>query len=88
MVDSVKETSSTHDNQVWDPGKYLSHHLSYISGVNDVLIGSTDNEWEGGQNPSMHSSRTELDTHANMPVVGSECFVIAKTGKTAQVHPY
>ena len=31
---------------------------------------------------------TEFDSHANMPVVGSEAYIIASTGKYATVHPY
>jgi hypothetical protein len=33
-------------------------------------------------------SRTELDTHANMPVVGCNAHVISKTGKTTEVSAY
>ena len=33
-------------------------------------------------------SRTELDSHANMPVVGKKCYVLTDTGKTADVSPY
>jgi hypothetical protein len=33
-------------------------------------------------------SRSELDYHANMIVVGSNCFVLSDTGRTASVNPY
>ncbi|CAJ1938202.1 unnamed protein product [Cylindrotheca closterium] len=33
-------------------------------------------------------SRSELDSHANMIVVGSNCFVLSDTGRTASVNPY
>ena len=33
-------------------------------------------------NLAQTNSRTELDTHANMPVVGKQCFILAETGKT------
>ena len=58
---------------VWDPGiedqevtmsKRLAHFLSYVSGSNDVLISSTEEEWEGPDKMDMSGSRTELDTHA------------------------
>ena len=32
--------------------------------------------------------RTELDSHANMIVVGSECFVFESTGRSCTVHPF
>ena len=35
-----------------------------------------------------HISRTELDSHANMVVVGSNCYIIADTGRTAVVSPF
>ena len=58
--------------------KSLSRYLSYISGVDDVQ----------GRTEYCDDSRTELDSHANMPVLGSECYIIAKTGKSATVQPY
>ena len=33
-------------------------------------------------------SRTDLDSHANMPMIGAGALVIAKTGKTCEVSPY
>ena len=33
-------------------------------------------------------SRTELDTHANMPVVGRHAYILADTGKTADVNAF
>ena len=33
-------------------------------------------------------SRTEFDSHANMPLVGCEAYIIADTGKKATVYPY
>ena len=33
-------------------------------------------------------SRTELDSHANMPVVGRHSFVLADSGKTIDVNPF
>jgi hypothetical protein len=33
-------------------------------------------------------SRTDLDSHANMPVVGSEAYVLADFDKTRDEYPY
>ena len=33
-------------------------------------------------------SRTELDSHPNMPVVGKHAYIIAKTGKKVDVSPF
>ena len=39
-------------------------------------------------NGENEESRTELDSHANMPVVGRHALVIADTGKTVSVCPF
>ena len=33
-------------------------------------------------------SRTELDSHANMPVVGKHCYIIQDTGRQVDVSPF
>ena len=33
-------------------------------------------------------SRTELDSHANMPVVGREAMVVERSGRTVEVSPF
>ena len=33
-------------------------------------------------------SRTELDSHANMPVVGKHAYIIVETGKKVDVSPF
>lgn len=35
-----------------------------------------------------NASQTELDSHANMPVVGRHCYIINDTGKTADVNAF
>jgi hypothetical protein len=34
------------------------------------------------------TSRTELDSHANMPVVGRHTYIISHTGRVAEVNPF
>ena len=34
------------------------------------------------------SSRTELDSHANMPVIGKNAYILSKIGETANVAPF
>ena len=34
------------------------------------------------------SSRTELDSHANMPVIGKNAYILSKIGETVDVAPY
>ena len=33
-------------------------------------------------------SRTELDSHANMPVIGRNAYIISKIGETVHVAPF
>ena len=93
----ARNPSLAENSKTWDPGdndysiiasQDLSHYLYYVTGTNDVQVGSTDDEWEGWDGTTKEMSRTELDTHVNMPVVGLECYVISDTGKTAKVFPY
>ena len=37
---------------------------------------------------SNKDSRTELDSHANMPVLGRHAYVISETGQIADVNPF
>jgi hypothetical protein len=52
--------------------------LANAYGVDRNNTGTDDDE----------GSRTELDTHANMPVVGRNAHVISDTGKVADVSPF
>ena len=89
----ISTMALTSCKEIWDPGKTtisktLSHFLSYMSGINDVLLCGTEEEREDCSCTSDNESRTELDSHANMLVVGSECFIIAETKRKATVRPY
>jgi hypothetical protein len=75
--------SQPESNRNWDPGgrvrnKRLYDIVSSLGNANDSM--SQDDESIG--------SRTELDSHANMPVVGRNAYVLAETGKTVDVSPY
>ena len=39
-------------------------------------------------NNTINISRTELDSHANMVVLGKESFIFESTGKTCNVEPF
>jgi hypothetical protein len=49
-----------------------------------VVVSSVDVTEESMEEPS----RTELDTHANMPVVGRNAYIISDTGRVADVSPF
>jgi hypothetical protein len=77
---------------MWDPGgsdvernnlyKIQVHPqiFSLLSTVADVDVDGEQDEAE--------CSRTEFDSHANMPVVGRHAYVISDTGKIADVSPF
>ena len=84
-------------NRTWDPGGTqdqvkrnklfkinISEHIySLIVSAIDVSKENDDEE-----NDAEESSRTELDSHANMPVVGRHAYIISDTGRMADVNPF
>ena len=44
-------------------------------------------EHEDGNN-IIEKSRTDLDSHANVVVLGKHSYIVNYTGKTAKVHPF
>ena len=52
------------------------------------LISTTQAESQMKDLDDSVRSRTELDRHANMPVVGRHSFVLAESGKTIDVNPF
>jgi hypothetical protein len=53
-----------------------------------MIAGAHGESDTGHANQPATSSRTELDTHANMIVAGKHCYVIAWTGRNATVNPF
>jgi hypothetical protein len=65
----------------------ISDHLQSL--ISTAAIGGIDGEADDdGNDGANEGSRTELDSHANMPVVGQNAFVISDTGRMADVKPY
>jgi hypothetical protein len=56
--------------------------FTYLATVADVEVDDGD-----GMNDE-EDSRTELDSHANMPVVGRHAYIISDTGRVADVSPF
>ena len=71
--------------QKWDPGgghlSVYNDRLYSITSMDGMATDSSDDEMET-------DSRTELDSHANMPVVGRHAYILAESGKTVSVHPF
>ena len=70
------------ETATWDPGG--EDWLNYLEARITALIADVSSD---GESSSTHS-RTELDSHANMPVVGKNTFVLTWLGKEVTVSPY
>ena len=82
MVSSIynqRRLSSQPDLPAHSETSYVNYHVYML--ISAALMDQSDNL-------DNSISRTELDSHANMPVVGSESQVLCHTGKTASVCPY
>ncbi len=85
------------DNQTWDPGKIHTEEekrnkLFEINVSEDIysmismsMVSAVDGSAENGME---EDSRTELDSHANMPVLGSNDYVISHTGRIVHVNQF
>ena len=60
----------------YDPPKPNEHILTKIA----VVIGNTSTT-----SADESGSRIELDSHANMCVLGKQCYVLSKSGKSVDV---
>ena len=75
---------------IWDPGggpvpaAKPNHHLCVIINATTVVCDSIESE----SNDSSAMSRTELDSHANMPVVGRHALVLSRSGQSVDVNPF
>ncbi len=80
---------------MWDPGRVQDHeernklvkinvpeHIYSL--ISTVMVSDVDVSEEN----DMKESRTELDSHANMPVVGRNAYIISDTGRIADVNPF
>ena len=53
-----------------------------------ALIAAAMDEEDPQNLQPLGTYRTELDSHANMPVIGRGAYILNNTGKTAYVNPY
>ena len=86
----------TDQNKTWDPGGVDREANSYKIAVNGRIyslfaratIGDLNGAEDDRPTTGTEDSRTELDSHANMPVIGQHCYVIFDTGKIADVNAF
>jgi hypothetical protein len=82
---------------MWDPGGTdgretnsckINDHLQSFIGCALVSDATGDDDDEEMEMHTKDDSRTELDSHANMPVVGKCAYIISDTGRVADVKAY
>ena len=83
------------ETQVWDPGVWNREPSSYLksrifSEMNKAIISDTSRVEDEDSDDAMEheESRMELDSHANMVVVGKSAYIISDTGETVDVQPF
>lgn len=70
----------------WDPGGSRLQEVTNQR-IYDVVVAATSDDDDVAADSTI-DSRTELDSHANMPVVGRHAMVLSESGKTISVKPY
>ena len=70
--------SELDENKVWKPREatLLQSNKIYSSIMGEIMEDMDE------------SSRTKLDSHINMPVIGKNAFVLSKNGETVDVAPF
>ena len=73
--------------------KSKQHKNKVTKPVDDILVQnnkiySSIMEGTGTMEDVNESSRTELDSHANMPVIGINAYILSKIGETVDVAPF
>ena len=73
-------------HEQWDPDP------GHITGIqNDriyLILSAVSEEMRVNERTTHVESCIELDSHANMPVVGKHAYIIAETGKKVDVSPF
>ena len=86
MHEAMKEkrnVSALQPDEPFDRGKKLrSNHLYH-----KIVASMEVNMGIDGQD-TRRESRTELDSHANMPVIGREALVFKQSGRMVEVSPF
>jgi hypothetical protein len=89
-----RENAWETERRGWDPGGSSGRETNSCKINNNLrryIVTATISEINGNEDTEQdvrEDSRTELDSHANMPVVGKFAYVISNTGRIADVKAY
>ncbi len=82
MIDAAYESKEEEERIKLCKIKVPIQTYAYMATIADVEVDGEDNmDVDEG-------SRTELDSHTNMPVVGRNAYIISDTGRVADVSPF
>ena len=75
----------------WDPGRTTRIYEVYNEEdkiFNDAICNKLVAALDDSEMNTDEESRTELDSHANMAVIGRHAYILAETGKMVEVNPF
>lgn len=89
-------TTPVENNMVYQPddknvsilGCEVNNHLASLIYSSLLEVNQEDDEMDEEQEKHENNSRTELDSHANMLVVGRNVVILSDTGRTTQVSTF
>jgi hypothetical protein len=89
------------ENKMWDPGGVQGTNIILSTSLHSLIVTASVCHFDGAEDEhdereedehdereESFDSRTKLDSHANMPVLGRHSFVISDTGKVADVKAF
>jgi hypothetical protein len=103
LLDNLYEEEIPHhamqpDNQSWDPGRVRDHEErnklckinvpDYLYSLMSTMMVSAIDVSEEVNDTEEEESRTELDSHANIPVVGRNAYIISDMGRIADMNSF
>ena len=75
----------------WDPRGTIKIYQVYNDEdkiFNDAIYNKPVAALDDSEMNTNEESRTELESHANMAVIGRHAYILAETGKTVEVNPF
>ena len=74
--------------EIWDPGQYTCISNRVFATIATATVTKDYNNEMGIDSEDLGGTRTELDSHANMPVVGWHSYIINYSGQKVDVRPF
>ena len=75
----------------WDPGRTTKFYEVYNDKdkiINNAIYNKLVAALDDSEMNTNEESRSELDSHANMAVIGKHAYILAETGKMVEVNPF